>query len=220
MHSRKFQLSTPARLDVYVYTEGKPGVISMPSVRVQSVNFQVEDIDFTPIIQEILDLKSYINTLLDSKQLAQDIGNELVGESYLRWDTQVRFYPTIVFIFLESDEDFITNSFRENRKQKKKVQIKLRITSYDIQSLEQNTSLLETFVQNVKQEILLKAETLSFFTGNIRSTYVNQGNVSWKTTIFSYDVVESVQIMNKLYTILNQNMNPTFFLIPLLREEI
>lgn len=74
-------------------------VIQNPKFNIQEVQFICPDIAIAPLFLELQELKTTLKQILDSKLLAQEIGNELVGETYLRWDTQVRFYPTIGFIF-------------------------------------------------------------------------------------------------------------------------
>lgn len=98
-------------------------------------------------------LKDILKQLLDTKQLSQEIGNELVGETYLRWDTQVRFYPTIVFIFLESEEDFIKRSILNTDLYRTKVQIKLRIINHTIEEFENNESFLQNYVIKITSQI-------------------------------------------------------------------
>jgi hypothetical protein len=99
----------PAQI-VITYDASMGTLIQNPTVNVQQVQFICPDIDLAPLYLEVRELKQTLKKTLDSKQLAQDIGNELVGETYLRWDTQVRFYPTITFIFLENEAHFLTEN--------------------------------------------------------------------------------------------------------------
>jgi hypothetical protein len=209
-------MNHPARIDIYIHTEGT-GTIIRNNVQVQDINFLCPKIDLTPIVQDIKQLKLDIKRLINSKQLAQDIGNELVGETYLRWDTQVRFYPTITFIFLENEAHFITeNQF--TKRDRKKVQIKLRLTLYKSELLEQDASYLDQICQDLKQKILLQVDTLHFYTGNIRCNYVNQGNISWKTTIFAFNEQEAINIMQKLSSLIGETFYSNYFTFNTLRN--
>lgn len=165
-----------------------PGtLIQNPNVNIQEVQFICPDIDIAPLFLELQELKITLKEILNSKALAQEIGNELVGETYLRWDTQVRFYPTIVFIFLEDEQHFIKRSLLDPNLYKKKVQIKLRITNHTIEKLEKDETFLKTYILELRSKISNLADTYNFNTGNLRCTYVNQGSVSWKTTVFAKD---------------------------------
>lgn len=103
----------PAKILVEIVRTPGLRVIENVNVDVKDVNFICPDIDIGPLFLEMKELKEILKKILDTKQISQEIGNELVGETDLRWDTQVRFYPTIVFIFLDSEEDFVKRSISD-----------------------------------------------------------------------------------------------------------
>lgn len=210
-------MNHPARIDIYIHQKGQ-GTIIRNNVQVQDINFLCPKIDLTPILKDIKDLKNDIKRILNSKQLAQDIGNELVGETYLRWDTQVRFYPTIIFIFLENEAHFLSETNLSLKRERKKIQVKLRLTSYKNELLEQKPSYLDEVCQSLKQKIEMQINTLNFYTGSLRSTYVNQGNVSWKTTIFAFNEQEAINIMRTLCILIGENFNSNFFTFNTIRN--
>lgn len=100
----------PVKIVVELVVPPNVNSVNNVNVDVKDVNFICPDIDIAPLFEEMKELKETLKHILDTKQFSQEIGNELVGDTYLRWNTQVRFYPTIVFIFLESEEDFIKRS--------------------------------------------------------------------------------------------------------------
>lgn len=179
---------------------GPPGTKGI-NLDIKDVNFICPDIDIVLLYKEMKELKEILKKLLDTKQLSQEIGNELVGETYLRWDTQVRFYPTIGFIFLESEEDFVRRSISNKDSYIKKVQIKLRITKHRIEEFVKN------YVINLKSKILNLIDTYNFHAGNTRCTYVNQGTVSWKTTIFARNKKEAMTILLRLSNLIEAKVD-------------
>lgn len=201
----------PAKIIIdIVHPAGLQGINNV-FVDIKDVNFICPDIDIGPLFSEMKELKEILKKLLDTKQLSEEIGNELVGETYLRWDTQVRFYPTIVFIFLESEEDFVKRNISDKNVYRKKVQIKIRITKHSIENLETNEEFLKNYVINLKSKILNLVDTYNFTTGNKRCTYVNQGNVSWKTTIFACDKKEAMMILIRLYNLIEETVDVKMF---------
>lgn len=97
----------PAKILIEIVPSPNSTAVNNVNLDIKEVQFICPDIDIAPLFEEMRQLKEILKHILDTKQLSQEIGNELVGETYLRWDTQVRFYPTIVFIFLESEEDYL-----------------------------------------------------------------------------------------------------------------
>lgn len=200
----------PAQI-LITHTAPPGNIILNPNVNIKEVQFICPDIDIAPLFLELQELKTTLKKILDSKSLAQEIGNELVGETYLRWDTQVRFYPTIVFIFLEDEEHFIKRNVLASNQYKKKVKIKLRITNHSIEKLEKDNNFLKTYTLELRSKIFNLIDTYNFNTGNLRCTYVNQGSVSWKTTVFPKDKQQACYILNQLSNLIGENMNPNFF---------
>lgn len=201
----------PAKIIIQHIVPPNVNRINNINVEVKDVNFICPDIDIAPLFEEIKQLKETLKHILDTKQLSQEIGNELVGESYLRWDTQVRFYPTIVFIFLESEQDFLKRTILHNNLYKKKVQIKLRITNHTIEQFEKDELFLKNYVINIKSQIANLIETYYFSAGNKRCTYVNQGDVSWKTTIFAKNKQQAIMILTRLCNLIDQKIDPKMF---------
>lgn len=204
-------VNAPARVIVEVI-RGKgqrPG--DNINLTVKDINFKGPEVDIAPLFEELKQLKVTLKKILDTKQLSKEIGDELVGETYLRWDTQVRFYPTIVFIFLESEENYLKRSMLNKSEYRKKIQIKLRITSYSIDEFENNESFLKAYVVDLKLKISNLIDTYKFYSGNMRCTYVNQGSVSWKTTIFARDKHQAVMILTRLCNLIGERVNPRLF---------
>lgn len=199
----------PAKIIIELVVPPNVNVMNNFRVDIKDVNFIGPDIDF--LYQEVKELKEHIKKLVDTKQLSQDIGNELVGETYLRWDTQVRFYPTIVFIFLETEEDFIKRSILDKSQYRKKVQIKLRVTHHSIEKFENDESFLKRYIVSLKDKIQNLMDIYNFHAGNLKCTYVNQGRVSWKTTIFATNKNEAILILTRLCNLIDEVVDPKMF---------
>jgi len=101
--------------------------------------------DLTKLENLVEELQKKMLTLSDLPKMTRHIGNELVGENYLRWDSQVRCYPTLTFsFFLESEKDFQSRLLGDSGAVQRKVQIKLRVT--DFEEIEgSNKSLVEEY---------------------------------------------------------------------------
>lgn len=143
-----------------------PPPVGEVTVDIKEVKFICPDVDIAPLFLEMKEIKEVLKKILDTKQLSQEIGNELMGEPYLRWDTQVRFYLTIVFIFLESEEDFMKRNLLDKSEYRKKIQIKLRITNYTIEEFEKNKEFLKKCVMELKLQISNSIDTYKFAAGN------------------------------------------------------
>jgi hypothetical protein len=113
-------LHAPAEINININRTPNSSITSV-SASIQNVNFICPELDISPLYNELKELKETLKKILDSKQLSPEIGNELVGETYLRWDTQVRFYPTIVFFFLEKEEEYLKRSLVDPSQSRKKI---------------------------------------------------------------------------------------------------
>jgi hypothetical protein len=202
-------LHLPAQININIGI-APSNLITHASINIKDVNFIGPELDISPLYNELKELKEVLKEILDSKKLSQEIGNELVGETYLRWDTQVRFYPTVVFIFLESDENYLKRSMLDKSISRKKIQIKLRITKHTIEEFNSNQESLKEYVIELKSKVLNSIDTYKFISGNIRCTYVNQGSVSWKTTIFAQNKTEAALILTRLCNLIGEVVNPKF----------
>lgn len=64
---------------------------------------------------------------------------------------------------------------------------------------------------NLKSKISNLVDTYNFHTGNKRCTYVNQRNVSWKTTIFAHDKKEAMMILIRLCNLIEEMVDIRMF---------
>ena len=104
-----------------------------------------------------------LNTLSDS--ITNSVCENIVGESYSRWDSTSRYYPTIIFFFKEETD---SNKIR-------RCQIKLRLK-------EKNEDISEVTIKTLKSAFN-SLGSLSFTYGITRANYVSTDK-RYKTTVF------------------------------------
>ena len=97
-------VSVPAELKItYNIVGNRPQALSFNGPIIKEINFRAE-VDLQPLFLQVQEIKERLNILANyvmdtPSELARHVGNELVGETYLRWDSRVQFYPTITCIF-------------------------------------------------------------------------------------------------------------------------
>lgn len=106
------------------------------------------------------ELNSRCLTKSDVPDLTRFIGNELLGESYQRWDSRVKYYPTLTFIFIESEEKFQIRRLSDSTAIQRKVQIKTRVTKLE------NYDDVEQIPEEVINEYRSRCESLKGYTLN------------------------------------------------------
>lgn len=116
-------------------------------------------------------------TILD--ETTKNICENIVGQSYIKWDATNSFYPTLVFKFTNKNENSL----------KKQSQISTRLP---IKADEIN----DNFIQILKDKIAMNSG-LFYRSGNVRLNYVNVAK-SWKTTLFTETKEAGIQLLEKL----------------------
>ena len=91
------------------------------------------------------------------------------------------------------------------------MQIKLRIINHTIEEFENNESFLQNYVIKITSQISNWIDIFNINAGNVRCTYVNQNNVSWKTTIFAKDKQQAIMILTRLCNLIDQKIDPKMF---------
>lgn len=74
----------PAKIVVEILAPPNVKIVQGVSFDIQKVEFLCPDIDIAPLYLEMKELKEILKKILDTKQLSQQIGNKLVGDTYLR----------------------------------------------------------------------------------------------------------------------------------------
>lgn len=115
----------------------------------------------------IIDVQEKMLQKNDVDELSRHIGNELVGESYHRWDSRVQYYPTLVFMFLEDEESFANRRTESDFILQKKSQIKVRLTKYETSIINEN-NILE--IKTELKERIQRMQNLQYQSGNVRCT--------------------------------------------------
>ncbi len=139
---------------------------------------KIEETEKT-IIKEFEDLPSTIAT---------EVSLNIVGESYLRWDSTCSYYPTISFIFIEET----------SRNVPRRSQIRLRAPKLGIEWTDQD-------VNNLKSKVL-KNTNLTYNYGVCRGNYVS-ADKRLKTTVFGENEIEIENILTKTFSIIGENFN-------------
>lgn len=217
-------VSTPSQINI--------NVVSNPNTYIQTLNPVIKEINF---VAEKLDLKPFLDLLVAIKnmlvqadgkvclkdecrdELVQLIGNELVGESYYRWNSRVEFYPTLVFIFLENKTSFEARRKIDNLAIQKKTQIKIRVTQFEESSI--NSENIQSLINDYRTKVT-KLEGYSYKAGNVRCTYVSPGKARWKTSIFAPGKNEACRVLGKLCIIIGEVFDPNAIstTVPRIRE--
>jgi hypothetical protein len=197
-------LGPPAKMIIEVLNKGPKAV----GVDIRQVNFTAPEFDLSyvyellTVLQDtIIDVQEKMFKKNDVEELSRHIGNELVGESYHRWDSRVQYYPTLVFIFLEDEEGFVNRRTESDLILQKKSQIKVRLTKFE------TTSINEMNISNIitdLQERIKRMQSVKYQSGNVRCTYVNKGLVKWKTSVFCKKRTEANQILKNICYVIGE----------------
>ena len=203
-------VSVPAQLNItYNIVGHRPQALTFNGPTIKEINFRAE-VDLEPLFLQVQQIKERLNILskyvMDvPSELARHVGNELVGETYLRWDSRVQFYPTITCLFLESEEAFQARRLLNSTTVQRKVQVKLRVLDYEVGAMTDiDADKLEARYRDRVDQI----KNLAFHTGELRCTYVNPGNVKCKTTLFARNVSEAQDLLAVLCNYVDQESYP------------
>ena len=193
-------MGPPAQLNIRVDRAPTLRTMESVSVTVKEVNFIAPELDLSILYQDLQTIKAMLQEIhsKDHLELARLIGNELVGETYLRWDSRVRYYPTLTFLFLEPDNDFLKRKENSSPAEviiQKKNQVKLRLEKHNLKDLDGE------HIETLKADLQMKAqdlEGLNFEAGSLRCNYVNKGEVTWKTSIYCSHINEAHKVLDQL----------------------
>ena len=113
----------------------------------------------------------------------EEVALRIVGESYYRWDNMSHYYPTCIFVFVET----------EARRAPKRSQIKTRLPVLNDQFTPAYQGGLRRRVEQNKN--------LAYWHGTNRLTFVSESK-NFRTTIFVNKQIEGNQLVNRLCSIL------------------
>jgi hypothetical protein len=118
-----------------------------------------------------------------SKSLLKDIGKEIslrfIGDSYYNWSSITSFYPTLIFLFVETG----VSSYA------RRSQIKVRLNKEHNEVTEEDVLRLKEFSEEYNR--------LEYTHGIHRANYVSNRK-NFKTVVFGNDREEVVKILNKI----------------------
>ena len=126
--------------------------------------------------------------------LTNEVCQNIVGESYYKWDALACFYPTIVFVFVEQTQN--------NKPRKAQIKLRLKQTSASI-------------TENDVAALITRAEAcagLSYTYGNARGNYVSLDK-RFKTTIFAKDEASLNAVLNKVLGVILEPFDPALLSI-------
>lgn len=165
-----------------------------------NVNQSLSLIGTPPNHENKRDLFSYLQyletKLLDTDHLVEQVCNNIVGESYYKWDRANTYLPTIVFIFLGDEPKY-----------PKKVQIKMRyLKSVHLPDLhDQNWAQIDY----LQQEINTSLSNFHYYSGPLRSNYVSAHSSKWKITIYVKSKQDVISIFELISPIIRENFSET-----------
>lgn len=122
------------------------------------------------------------------EEIVEGVCNSIVGETYYKWTTLNKYYPSVVFLFVE-----------ENVSYPKRAQVKTRWTSVDLEN-----PVGETEIEKLQKKIDHQASTFRYHSGETRCNFVSQTQSSWKTTIYAKDRENGELILEKILTVLDE----------------
>jgi hypothetical protein len=170
-----------------------PGTKALPKIiRIDKVIYEGPEFDLKPLYAALEDLRINMVRKSDLLELTRQIGNELVGESYLRWDSRVQYYPTLVMIFLETEDHYRERFALDKTIVQRKIQVKARVTDFENEELDEKNQIL------LIEEYEKRAgsfESFVFVSGGTRCNYIQEGKCRWKTTIFALNPGEAVKVL-------------------------
>lgn len=120
--------------------------------------------------------------------LTCEICANIVGESYIKWDSISQYYPTLVFVFNE-----VTTSNNPRRSQ-----IKLRLNKLSAEITDQD---INDVITRIKDK-----STIRYWHGSVKGNYVSKDK-RFKTTIFGKDKQSISKLLNSLFTIIPETFD-------------
>ena len=147
---------------------------SLPSLFDSKLNHQLEQI------------KTFLNEWKKDliTKIAQEVSLHVVGESYYKWDSVSTYYPTITFLFKET----------ETSQYPRRSQVKIRLNKKNQEITEKDIMVLK------KKSIQLLNQTYTY--GQNRSNYVSKDK-RFKTTLFGSDTKEIKKDLNNLLSVID-----------------
>ena len=85
------------------------------------------------------------------------------------------------------------------------MQVKLRVLDYEVGAM---TDIDAEKLESLYRLRIYQIKGLSFYTDEVRCTYVNPGNVKWKTTVFARHVSEAQRLLGVLCAYVGQKYHP------------
>lgn len=121
----------------------------------------------------------------------------------------------MTFIFLEPEEDYNLRKAYDSSTYQKKTQIKIRVEQLNLE--DNDSKEIQSWINNFQDRVLLITD-LKYKIRNLRCTYVHNGNVSWKTTIFCESKEEANLILSSLCSLIQTIYAPEQLSITIHRE--
>jgi hypothetical protein len=123
--------------------------------------------------------------------IVEGICNSIVGETYYKWNSITKFYPSVVFLFLEKGISY-----------PKLSQIKTRLTCLDY-----NIVPNEDFIKKLRTAILSRVPSLRYISGISRCNFVSTSGVSWKSTIYCKDLENGKNVFEEILKIIGEDFD-------------
>ncbi len=117
----------------------------------------------------------------------------VVGESYYRWEGMTTFYPTLTFHFREKLEEYGS----------KRTQIKTRYCK--LRTVEDVNNEVINAIGQACPNLL----DFNYQSGPLRCNYVSSSVIPWKTTIFCAEKHDAINVLNAIMPVLDEPFDET-----------
>ena len=124
-------------------------------------------------------------------KIVEEICNSIVGETWYKWDGTTKYYPSIVFIFLEKGVSY-----------PKKAQVKTHLTK-----LNPGIQPSDFLIDDLSKKIETNFNSFSYISGDFRCNFISKHKSSWKTTLFVKDFNQGEILLSKILDVLQENFD-------------
>lgn len=135
----------------------------------------------------IFDLEVLIRDRLESlpQLIAEEVANSVVGESYYRYDSSSTYFPTLIFVFRE------TNTLQYRRKSQVKARLRM-----------DNKTITDDVIVNIRKRCNA-IRGLTYVYGSVRANFVSTDK-RWKTTLYTYDQENAVNLLKSICQVVEE----------------
>lgn len=162
---------------------GIGGEIGALAFRISSLSSKINDLP-TEIEKK---LKSALQEF--TREVAIEVSNRIVGESYYKWNSTSSFYPTLITIFKEKDQN--------GTSRKSQVKVRLPVLA---------SELTPEDVTDLKAQVQMHTD-LEYSHGSVRGNYVSKDK-RFKTTVFCETRQQVVSVLSTLCEIVKEPFAP------------